>query len=150
MNGVKDSAACVEGMGLDLPIPHHHAEKQPYKAFQLSEEMQPYLEMRLKEPEPAECPSNARLSNIRAEWRTGQSITLEYGIEREGMQMMVCIYGENLSELYRAIKAWKVEWIAEFSPEEHQPPTNATAPFIRSITIHSKRPESSPPPSKRH
>jgi hypothetical protein len=150
MASLNDSPALLEGIRQSDPAPQPAAEKQPYRAFEASSEEKRYLEIRLKDPEPAECPSNAMLSNIRAEWRMGQSVTLEYGKTREGLQMMVIIRGENLTELYRALKEWKVEWIAEFNAEDYEPPTDDGAPFIKSITIHTTRPEEPPPANKRH
>ena len=44
--------------------------------------------------------------------------------------------GDNLTELYRALKERKVEWIAEFSPGEHEEPTDTSAPFIRGCESH--------------
>jgi hypothetical protein len=66
--------------------------------------------------------------------------------------MMIIIRGENLNltELYRALKEWRVEWIAEFNTEDYEAPTDDDAPFIKSITIHTTRPEEPPPPDKRH
>lgn len=145
-----DSATAFEGIEQSEATPRRAAQKQPYRAFEVSKEEQRYLEMRLKDPEPCECPSNAMLSNISAEWRGGQSVTLEYGKTREGMQMMVIIRGENLTELYRALKKWKVEWIAEFNSEDYEAPTDDGAPFIKSIMIHTTRPEKAPPASKCH
>jgi len=71
-------------------------------------------------------------------------------VTREGLVMMVVIKGENLTELYRALKTWKVDWIAEFNPKDYEAPTDDDAPFIKSITIHTNRPEKSPPADKRH
>jgi DNA-binding HxlR family transcriptional regulator len=36
--------------------------------------------------------------------------------------MIVIIKGRNLVPLLRAIQEWKVEWLAEFDPEEHIEP----------------------------
>ncbi len=123
--------------------------KQPYRAYEISARELRYLEIRPKEPDPVECPSYTLLTHIRAEWRMGSGCTLEYGDLRQ-LSLMVIIRGDNLTELYRALKEWKVEWIAEFSPGEHEEPTDAAAPFIRSITIHSTRPETPPPANHRH
>ena len=125
------------------------AKKTPYRAFERSTEEKRYLEIRLKFPESAECLSNAMLTNIRAEWRMGLYITLEYGNPQK-LDMMVTIKGENLIELYQALKAWKVESIAEFNPVDYEQPTDDTAPFIKSITVHTTRPETPPPVEKRH
>jgi hypothetical protein len=150
MTRSKDSPAPSRGKGQPAPANNAAAEKQPYRAFEVSSEAKRHLEIRLRDPEPAECPSYSRLSNIRTEWRRGQAITLEYGQTREGLQMMVIIRGENLMELHQALKDWKVDWIAEFDPEEHDMPTDESMPFIKSITIHTKRPEQPPPADKRH
>lgn len=145
-----DSAMVFEGIEQSEASPRPVAKKQPYRAFEVSSEETRYLEIRLKYPEPAECQSNAMLSSIDAEWRGGQAITLGYGQTREGLQMVVSIRGENLTELYRALKKWKVEWIAEFNSEDYESPTDDAAPFIKSITIHRKQPEKPPPVEKRH
>ena len=89
------------------------------------------------------------LTNIRADWRMGLSITLEYGNPRK-LDMMVTIKGEHLIELYRALKAWKVEWIAEFNAVDYEPPTDDGAPVIKSITILTTRPEEPLATEKRH
>ena len=125
------------------------AGKQAYRAFSVSADEQRHLEIRLKFPDPAECPSNAMLRNIRADWRIGMGLTLEYGDPR-CLTMMVIIDGGNLTELCQALKQWKVEWIAEFSPREHAEPENSSAPFIRSITINTKPSEVPPPAGQRH
>ena len=122
------------------------AGKQRYQAFSLSSQEQRYLEIRPKFPDSAECPANAQLINIRADWRMGIVLSLAYASPK----MLVIIRGENLTELYRALKQWKVEWISEFSPSEHVEPDDSSAPFIRSITIHTTRPEEPPPEAKRH
>jgi len=120
-------------------------DKQPYEAFRLSSEEKRHLEIRLRYPEPAECPSNFTLTNVRGEWRMGLGITLKYG-----NSMVVDIKGENLTTLFRGLRDWKVEFIAEFDPEEHIEPTDQSAPFIRSIRIHTTRPEEPPPAGQRH
>jgi hypothetical protein len=120
-------------------------EKTPYQAFQPGKENQRYLELRLKYPEPAECPLNAMISLIRAEWRWGLGITLIYG-----NQMVVTIKGKNLAPLAEALKEWKVVWLAEFDPENHIPATDDNAPFIKSIEVVPTRPEAPPPMSERH
>jgi hypothetical protein len=125
------------------------AKKQLYQAFSLAREEQRYLEIRPKFPDPAECLVNAMLKNIRADSRMGVALTLAYG-DAQHLSMMVTIKGENLVELYRALKEWKVDWIAEFSPSEHEEPEDSSAPFVRSITIHTKRPEEIPSHIKRH
>jgi hypothetical protein len=117
---------------------------QRYEAFQLGREEKRALEIRLKFPEPAETPSNALLKNIIAEWRFGTSITLSYLND-----MVIAIQGANLTELYRALKEWKVEFIQEFDSQVHEPVADKNAPFIASITIHTTRPEE-PPLDARH
>jgi hypothetical protein len=64
--------------------------------------------------------------------------------------MVVIIKGENLTELYQAIETHTLEWMAEFSASEYEQPEDSSAPFIRSITIHTKRPEEVPAGVKRH
>jgi hypothetical protein len=150
MTSLQDLLTPSGGQEQSVPALQPAAKKQPYRAFEVSSQEKRYLEIRVKYPEPAECPSNAMLSNIRAEWRMGQAITLGYGQTREGLQIVVEIRGENLTELYRALKEWKVEWIAEFNAEDYAPPTDEAAPFIKSIAIHTKRPEQPPPVDKRH
>jgi hypothetical protein len=125
------------------------AQKQRYQAFSISNEEQRYLEIRPRFPDPTECLSNLLLKNIRADGRMGAGVTLAYG-DAQHLAMMVIIKGDNLLELNHALKHWKVEWIAEFSPTEHQEPEDSSAPYIRSITIHTKRPEEIPPDVKRH
>jgi hypothetical protein len=69
----------------------------------------------------------------------GQSVTLQYGQTREGLLMMVVIRGENLTELYGALKQWKVERIAEFNAEDYEPPrmtvrpSSKASPFTRPV-----------------
>jgi len=53
--------------------------KQPYIAWKPSKEAKRHLELRCKFPEPAECPLNSAITNIRGEWRRGLIITLSYG-----------------------------------------------------------------------
>jgi hypothetical protein len=121
------------------------AAKQPYRAYEVSGEVRRHLEIRLRYPEPAESPSYDTLTNIRHEWRMGQGFTLIYG-----KTMMVIIKGDNLTALYQAVKDAKAEWIAEFNGEDYDPLTDDTAPFIKSITIHTSRPEDPPPAAKPH
>ena len=120
-------------------------EKQPYRAFQEGKDNQRYLELRLKHPEPAECPLNAMISLIRVEWRWGLGITLIYG-----NTMVVTIKGKNLQPLADALKEWKVIWLAEFDSESHLPATDDNAPFIKSIEVVTTRPEAPPPMEQRH
>lgn len=151
MTSSNDLLAPSGGKEQSEPASQPAAEKQPYRAFEASSTEQRYLEIRLKFPESSESYSNAMLSSIRTDWRMGGFfITLEYGQTREGLLMIIAIKGENLAEVYRAIREWKVEWIAEFDPQEHEPPTDDAAPFIKSITIDKTRPEKPPPVDKRH
>lgn len=119
--------------------------KKPYVAFQPSKEAKRHLEIRCRFPAPAECPLNSAVTNIRGEWRRGLAITLSYG-----KNMMVMIKGKGLQELFQMLKDWKVEWIEEFDPRLHALPTDAKAPFIKSITIQSGPPEEAPPMEQRH
>jgi hypothetical protein len=64
--------------------------------------------------------------------------------------MAVVIEGENLNELSRALKEWKVEWLAEFDPEEHEPLTDPKAPYIKSITITTPESEEPLATNQRH
>lgn len=121
--------------------------KRPYCAFQLSSEKGHFIEFRLRDPEPSESVPYAALARICTEWRGGTRFTLYFG---NPLTMMVIIKGDNLKEMFGAIKMGKLEWMAEFSPSEHEEPTDASAPFIRSITIHTKRPEEPPEFAKRH
>src|SRR5258708_8918001 len=75
------------------------SSKEPYRPYELSSQEKRHLELRFKFPDPAECPSNFTLTNVRGEWRWGQSIALTYS-----KPMIVRIKGENLTELFRAIK----------------------------------------------
>jgi hypothetical protein len=120
-------------------------DKHSYLAFQPSKESQRHLELRLKYPDPAECPLNAMITNIRVEWRWGLAITLIYG-----NTMVVVIKGKRLQTLADAIKEWKVVWIAEFDPESHLPLTEGDAPLVTSIEVLTERPESPPPINQRH
>ena len=120
--------------------------KRTYCAFQVSDEERWFLEFRLRHPEPSESFPYTELTRICNEWRYGTGVTLYFG----HTTMVVIIKGENLTELYQAIEAGKLEWIAEFSPSEHEEPKDSSAPFIRSITIHTKRPEEIPLHVKRH
>jgi hypothetical protein len=142
-----DKVAASGHKGQSVPV----AEKPPYRAYERSQEERRYLEIRLGFPESVESYSNATLSSIRTDWRMGGFfITLEYGESREGILRIITIEGDNLFEVYRAIKEWKVEWIAEFDPEDYAPVPNRAAPFIKRITIHKTRPETPPPVDKRH
>ena len=75
----------------------------------------------------------------------GLGITLKYG-----NSMVVDIKGRNLTDLFRGLRDWKVEFVAEFDPQEHLEPVDDKAPFISSITIFTTRPEDPPPVSQRH
>jgi hypothetical protein len=120
--------------------------KQPYQAYQVSKESQRFLELRLKYPEPAECPLYAMISLMQLEWRWGLGITLIFG----NNTMVVAIKGKNLQSVADSLKEGKVIWLTEFDPESHLPVTNEEAPFIKSIEIITTRPDSPPPMSQRH
>ena len=123
--------------------------KKPYQAFALSKDAKRHLEIRFRFPDPAQCPLNAMIVNIEGEWRMGLGVTLTYGT-LNAPAMVIDITGENLQELFRAVQDWKVEWIMEFDPQFHTPPTDDKAPFIKSITVHKHRPETPPPMEQRH
>lgn len=127
------------------PIAQPATNQTTYVAYQLSKEAKRHLEIRVKFPDPAECPLNAMITNVRAEWRMGMAITLEFG-----NTMMVKIQGKRLQELFQAIKDWKVEWIAEYDPQEHTASTDPDAPVIEMIQIITERPEPLPPLEQRH
>jgi hypothetical protein len=57
---------------------------------------------------------------------------------------------EKRKALFRGIRDWKVEFIAEFDPQEHLEPADKSAPFIKRISIFTERPEEPPPPNQRH
>ena len=120
-------------------------EKQPYQAFAEAKDNQRYLELRLKYPEPAECPLNAMITLMRVEWRWGLGITLIYG-----NTMVVTIKGKNLQKVADALREWKVVWLAEFDPESHLPATDDNAPYIKSIEVVTTRPDAPPPMEQRH
>lgn len=121
------------------------AGKQPYEAYRASKEAKRYLEIRVKFPDPAEAPNNAMITNVRGEWRYGTGFTLDYG-----NTMVVIVDGRNLTELYRAVLDWKVEFIEEFDPEAHDAPKDKSTPVITSITVHTHKPEAPPPVNQRH
>lgn len=124
--------------------------KPAYRAFEISAKPQLYLEIRVRDPDPAECPSYAMLSLIRHERRNQQAITLEYGKSYQGMVMLVSIRGNNLTPVHEALKEHRAAWIAEFDADEYAAPADDNAPFIKTITIHTRRPEPPPPPDRRH
>jgi hypothetical protein len=121
---------------------------QPYKAYSLSAEPLSYLEIRVKFPDPAECPNYALLRNVRMEWRMGTGLTLLF----PGL-MQVIIKGENLQELGRAFLKHRVEWIQEYNEIDwpEKPPIGKEA-FIKSIRIKTPHDDSdaAPPMNKRH
>ena len=133
------------GSASDLPTVRPTGDKEPYEAYRLSKEEQRYLEIRPRFPHPAEAPLNALITAIDAEWRMGLGVTIVYGTS-----MVVDIKGENLTALFQAVKEWKVEWLQEFDPNYHIPPTDKKAPFIKAITIQTTRPEAPPPIDQRH
>jgi hypothetical protein len=146
MSAVTDKLAPFRKKG-DAPAEQAKpaSNKQPYQPFGLSDTEKRHLEIRLKFPKSAECPSYFTLTNVRGEWRMGQGITLKYG-----NTMVVDIEGRNLTELFRGLRDWKAEFIAEFDPQEHLEPVDQKAPFISSITIYTTRPEDPPPVNQRH
>ena len=119
--------------------------KRPYVAYELSNEAKRHLEIRVKYPDPAECPLNAMITNVRGEWRMGLAVTIEFG-----NTMLVKIHGERLQELFQAVKDWRVEWLAEYDEAEHAPPADPNAPIIKRIEILTERPETPPPMGQRH
>jgi hypothetical protein len=131
--------------GESVPETKSTGDKQPYVAFAVGKEPQRYLELRLKYPEPAECPLNAMITLLRVEWRFGLAITLIYG-----NTMVVTIKGKKLQPIAEALKEGKVIWLAEFDTESHTPATNDDAPFIKSIEVLTERPEAPPPINQRH
>ena len=131
---------------LAAPIAKPVGGKQIYDPYLIGKETKRHLELRLKFPDPAECPLNSMITNIRAEWRRGFGVTLIYG-----KGMMVEIKGENLQELFQNLKEWKVEWIEEYDLRFHLPPTDKSAPLIESIRIITPQSaEEVPPMSQRH
>ena len=136
------------------PLPAAAAEppkndKKSYRAYQLSKEAKRHLEVRVQFPDPAECPLNSMITNIQGEWRMGLRVTITYG-NHTGSTMVIEIAEENLQEFFRAVQDWKVEWVEAFDPDFHIMPEDEKAPFIRSIALHTKRPEPIPPPGERH
>ena len=145
MNDVTDRLARFRKGEIPAEVKPATGEKQAYQAFTLGKENLRYLELRLKYPDPAECPLNAMVTQIRVEWRWGLGITLIYG-----NTMVVEIKGKNLQPLAEALKDWKVVWLAEYDPESHLPVDNDGAPFIKSIEVITTRPEAPPPVNQRH
>ena len=123
--------------------------KEPYEAYRLSKNEQRYLEIRPKFPESAEAPLNALITEVIGEWRMGLGVTIVYGTATSPTKV-IDIKGGNLAELFQAVKEWKVEWLQEFDPDYHLLPTDKKAPFIKSITIQTTRPEPPPPVNQRH
>ena len=128
------------------PTPQTQWVPQPYFAFQAGQNERRYLQIRVRDGFPAECPSYATLTNLIYEWRIGQVLMLQFG-----QAMAVTIQGRNLKALYDAICEWRAEWVAEFSPKDYEPPSDASAPFIEGIEITTNRPSPPlPPPDKLH
>lgn len=128
-----------------LPTVRPTGGKEPYEAYHLSTNDRRYLEVRPKFPNCAEAPLNALITKVVGELRMGLGVTITYGTS-----MVIDIAGENLAELFQAVKDWKVEWLQEFDPDWHIPPADPKAPFIKTITIQTTRPEAPPPVEKRH
>lgn len=121
-------------------------DKQPYQAVLASKEIQKHLEIRLKSPDPAECPVNSMITNIRIEWHFGMAIRIIYG-----RNMVIDIKGKRLQSLLEPLKQCTLVWVAAYDPQWHTPPTDDTAPFIESIEIITEQhPEVPPPMSQRH
>lgn len=127
------------------PAPVAATDKTPYVAFSPAREEKRFLECRFKFPAPADAYLNVELTSVLTEWRLGMTICLAYQGRRT-----IELRGERLTELARSIKDWKVEWVAEFDPQMHTPPTDPEAPFIESITITTERPADPPPMNQRH
>jgi hypothetical protein len=119
--------------------------KKAYAPYSLGKETRRHLELRRKFPDPAECPLNSMITNIRGEWRRGLAVTLIYG-----KTMMVIIKGKNLQELFQGVKEWKIDWIEEYDARFHFPVTDEDAPFVASIEIIPPKTEEPPPMSQRH
>ncbi len=121
------------------------SDKEPYEAFHASKSERRFLEVRPKFPESAEAIHNGMITSVVGEWRMGLGVTITYGTS-----MVIDIKGENLTELFRGVQDWKIEFIQEFDPDWHIEPTDKKAPLIKSITIHTHKPEAPPPVEKRH
>lgn len=128
-----------------LPTVRPAGNKEPYEAYSMSKVEKRYLELRPKFPDCAEAPLNAMITKVVGELRFGLGVTITYGTA-----MVIDIAGENLAELFQAVKDWKVEWLQEFDPDHHLLPTDKKAPFIKAITIQTTLPEAPPPVEKRH
>jgi hypothetical protein len=119
--------------------------KTLYTPYQIAKDSQHYLELRRKFPQPAECPPNAMITNIRGEWRRGISVSLTYA-----KTMIVIIEGKNLQELFQSLKEWRIDWLQEFDWQTHLPVDANNIPFIKKIEIITSRPEPLPPMNQRH
>lgn len=145
MTSSKDLLAPFRAKGQSAPAPQPTTVKTPYRAYEESKDEKRYLEIRVKSPRPSKSPRNIDLTGVICEWRMGLIVHLEYF-----GKMTVEIEGERLTQLAKAIREWKVEWLAEFDPEMHAPSTDPDAPVINSITILTTRPEEPPPANQRH
>jgi hypothetical protein len=128
------------------PAPKPAAEKQPYEAFRLSTTERRYVDFRPKFPDLSIALPNHMLIKVAADWRAGLGGWLKFSYPA-----VVDIDGKNIpASLFRAFQEWKVEFVAEFDPVEHLPPTDPAAPLITRLSIHFTRPEEPPPANQRH
>lgn len=126
------------------------AEKDPYpyEAFRLAPEgvTPAYLVIHRPFPEPAEAyPIHYGITKIIGEVRMGLMVTIEFGT-----QMVITIEGQNLQDLFDGLAKRRLEAVTMFDPMCHAEITDPDVPVVKSLTVHTHRPEPLPPMKDRH
>jgi hypothetical protein len=107
------------------------ADKEPYVAFGTKDKLGRF-DIRTKDG-LSHAPAYNYLLDVSYDRRAYTSVLLVLSF------MLVRIRGRNLKPLVDAIKLHTCEFIAEFDPQDFEPPAEAEATLVESITIQTGR-----------